>query len=200
MTVFYSDDLDLACDWLKKGNLLAYPTEAVWGIGCDPFNEQAVRQILTIKHRPIEKGMIVIAPTLASIQPFLQNLSTGNHQAILSSWQNVDNQATTWLFPIPHDLSVNIPDWVTGGRESLAIRVIAHPTIAKLCQNLISPHNPYGFVISTSCNPSGELPAKNFAQAQSYFGESVGYLVDTTLNFTQPSQIKNALNGELVRE
>lgn len=200
MNVFDLENLDQACDWLDNGNLLAYPTEAVWGIGCDPFNERAVQQILAIKNRPIEKGMIVIAPTLASIQPFLNHLSTHRQQAILLSWQTVNNQATTWLFPIPSDLSITIPDWVTGGRDSLAIRVISHPTIATLCKQLISSKNPYGFLISTSCNPSGELPAKNFAQAQNYFGESVGYLVDETLNFTQPSQIKNALTGELIRE
>lgn len=197
---FYPDNLKLASDFVQQGNLLAYPTEAVWGIGCDPFNQQAVEQILAIKNRPLEKGMIVIAPSIASIQPFLQYLPQERQQTILSSWRKVDNQAITWLFPIPQDLPIKIPDWVTGGRDSLAIRVIAHPTIGKLCQKLISPQNPYGFLISTSCNPSGELPAKNFTQAQQYFGESVGYLVDETLNFTQPSQIKNALSGELVRE
>lgn len=181
---------------------MAYPTEAVWGIGCDPFNEQAVKQVLAIKNRPIDKGMIVIAASIASIQPFFHVLSENQIQTILQSWLSPSNpqQATTWLFPMPQDLSVKIPDWVTGGRGSLAMRVIAHPAIAHLCHGLISPNNPYGFLISTSCNPSGEMPAKNLAEAQGYFGDSIGYFDETTLGYTQPSQIKHALTGELVRE
>lgn len=202
MKVFNGEDLPDVCEWLKAGNLLAYPTEAVWGIGCDAFNEQAVKQILAIKNRPLEKGMIVIAPSIASIQPFFNNLVESQIQAILQSWHNQNNhqQATTWLFPIPKDLSINIPDWVTGGRDSLAIRVIAHPMIAQLCHSLISSNNPYGFLISTSCNPSGETPAKNLAEAQNYFGNTIGYFDDKTLGFSQPSQIKNAITGELIRE
>lgn len=196
-----------ASDFVTQGNLLAYPTEAVWGIGCDPFNEAAVLQILAIKNRPIEKGMIVIAPTIDSIQAFFSCLSVKQKQVILTSWQpslqdyqRLQNQATTWLFPIPNDLAIPIPKWVTGGRDSLAIRVIAQPSISRLCQQLISPNNPYGFLISTSCNPSGKPPAKDFTQAYAYFADSVGYLVDETLHFTQPSQIKDAITGELVRE
>lgn len=202
MKVFDSEELADVCDWLKAGNLLAYPTEAVWGIGCDPFNERAVKQILAIKNRPVTKGMIVIAPSIDPIQPFFNNLSESQTQAILQSWHNQNNrqQATTWLFPLPNNLSINIPDWVTGGRDSLAIRLIAHPMIAQLCQSLISPSNPYGFLISTSCNPSGETPANNLSEAQHYFGDTIAYFEDKTLGFTQPSQIKNAVTGELVRE
>lgn len=162
MKVFNSKNLGQVGQFIQQGNLLAYPTEAVWGIGCDPFNEQAVKQILAIKNRPIEKGMIVIAPSVASIQPFFTILSHSQTQAILHSWntQNELKQATTWLFPILPHFTIKIPDWLTGGHDSLAIRVIAHPTIAKICQNLISSNNPYGFLISTSCNPSGKTPAK----------------------------------------
>ena len=71
---FNDTQLDAVQQFLQAGNLLAYPTEAVWGIGCDPFNETAVKQILAIKQRPIEKGMIVITGDIAHIQPFLQPL------------------------------------------------------------------------------------------------------------------------------
>lgn len=201
-SVFDSSTLANACDWLTSGNLLAYPTESVWGMGCDPFNEQAVQQILKIKNRPIEKGLIVIAPQVASIRAFLSPLPTDRQQAILKSWDNQppQQQATTWLFPVPAELPINIPAWVTGGHTSLAIRVIQQPTIAKLCQTLISPSNPYGFLISTSCNPSGKPPAKNLSQAQAYFDESIGYFDDSTLNYTQPSQIKHAITGEQIRQ
>ncbi|MFW2178116.1 MULTISPECIES: L-threonylcarbamoyladenylate synthase [unclassified Moraxella] len=204
-TTFNPTTYDQACEWLDNGNLLAYPTEAVWGIGCDPFNEQAVLKLLEIKDRPMEKGLIVITASPTFIQEFLQPLPVKSQRQIIESWQgypNTSDQATTWLFPIPTDLTKSIPNWVTGGRDNLAIRVINHPNIAELCQVIAkhSPNNPYGFLVSTSCNPSGEAPATTFAQAQAYFGDTIGYFDAPTLGYTQPSQIKDALTGQIVRD
>ncbi len=150
MKIFDKNNLKHAQQWLTDGNLLAYPTEAVWGIGCDPFNEQAVLKLLEIKNRPLEKGLIVLTANHLLINDFLQNLPFDKQQQILQSWQNFSNttkqkQATTWLFSIPSNLSTNIPYFVTGGRTSLAIRIIEQQAIADLCQSLVSPHNPYGF-------------------------------------------------------
>lgn len=202
--IFTQQDIPSICDSLAKGQLLAYPTEAVWGIGCDPFNEQAVQQILAIKQRPMEKGMIVVSADAALIQPFLAPLSPATQQAILASWQpnNTSGQAHTWLMPIPADLPQPIPYWITGGRDTLAIRVIHHPGIAALCRALAhtQPNNPYGFLVSTSCNPSGDTPATSLAQAQAYFDDRISYLQGATLGYTQPSQIHDALTGQLVRD
>ncbi|WP_315042342.1 L-threonylcarbamoyladenylate synthase [Faucicola mancuniensis] len=205
MKIFDKNNLKHAQQWLTDGNLLAYPTEAVWGIGCDPFNEQAVLKLLEIKNRPLEKGLIVLTANHLLINDFLQNLPFDKQQQILQSWQNFSNttkqkQATTWLFSIPSNLSTNIPYFVTGGRTSLAIRIIEQQAIADLCQSLVSPHNPYGFLVSTSCNPSGKPPATTLEQAQSYFGDTIGYFNAPTLGFTEPSQIKDALTGEIVRD
>lgn len=205
MKIFDKNNLKHAQQWLTDGNLLAYPTEAVWGIGCDPFNEQAVLKLLEIKNRPLEKGLIVLTANHLLINDFLQNLPFDKQQQILQSWQNFSNttkqkQATTWLFSIPSNLSTNIPHFVTGGRTSLAIRIIEQQAIADLCQSLVSPHNPYGFLVSTSCNPSGKPPATTLEQAQSYFGDTIGYFNAPTLGFTEPSQIKDALTGEIVRD
>lgn len=199
MNIFDESTLEQVSHWLDNGNLLAYPTEAVWGMGCDPFNEQAVRQILTIKNRPIDKGMILITADTQLIKEFFHPLPATIQNNLHHSWQNAKNQATTYLLPIPAHL--DIPDWVTGGRATLAIRVINHPIIAKLCQTLAktSTNNPYGFLISTSCNPSGKTPATTLRQAQNYFGDSVGYFDAPTLGYTQPSQIKDALTGQLIR-
>jgi L-threonylcarbamoyladenylate synthase len=201
--LFTQQDIPAICELIAQGQLLAYPTEAVWGIGCDPFNEAAVHEILGIKQRPIEKGMIVVTASPQLIQPFLAPLASEIQQAILTSWQQTTttDQAHTWLLPIPTNLPQSIPDWVTGGRDTLAVRVINHPDIAAVCQALADtqPNNPYGFLISTSCNPSGGTPATNLAQAQAYFGDRIGYLVGDTLGYTQPSQIHDALSGNLVR-
>lgn len=192
--------VDSAVSWLKQGRLLAYPTESVWGIGCDAMNEQAVQQVLSIKNRPIDKGMIVVVDTIDRLSPFLTGLSHQQQQTLISSWQSAEQQqATTWLLPIPKNITV--PDWITGKHDSVAIRVIAHPLIQQLCKHLVSQDNPFGLLVSTSCNPAGMTPASTIEEARSYFAksDSVGYLSGTTLGYTLPSQIKNALTGEIIR-
>lgn len=207
-----TDSVIQAAAWLKAGRLLAYPTESVWGIGCDPFNQNAVQQLLAIKQRPIDKGMIVVTDCVERIEPLLNNLHLTQRQAVLDSWDmsshTTAKQAHTWLLPLPqnssHPLTVPIPSWITGAHDSVAVRVIAHPLIQKLCAQLVSPFNPYGFIVSTSCNPSGQAPALSLAQAQAYFAENndlaqVGYLQGETLGYQLPSQINDALTGQVLR-
>lgn len=206
-----TDSVVQAAHWLKKGQLLAYPTESVWGIGCDPFNQQAVMQLLTIKQRPIEKGMIVVTDSPSRLTALLEVLTAVERQTVLDSWQaNSINatakQAHTWLLPIPQNLPVTIPSWITGAHDSVAVRVIDHPLIKQLCAQMVSVSNPYGFVVSTSCNPSGEPPAISLSEAQSYFlddrmylNEGVCYLQGETLSYQLPSQIGDALTGEIIR-
>lgn len=224
------DAITQAAQCLQLGKLLAYPTESVWGIGCDPFDECAVRQLLTIKQRDIAKGLIVITDSADRIGPLLESLTEQQRHTILSSWQPVStlhpsqphdvhaqkskmqkpqaqkSQAQTWLLPLTSafnaQLPIPIPAWITGAHESVAVRVIAHPLIKQLCAQLVSPHNPYGFIVSTSCNPSGQAPALSLAQAQDYFQQSeqqVCYLQGDTLGFELPSQIHDALTGNILR-
>ena len=198
-----------AATWVQAGQLLAYPTESVWGIGCDPFNEMAVQQLLTIKQRPIEKGMIVVTDSATRIAPLLAILTAQQRQVILDSWEGAPDkgakQAHTWLLPLStHRPKFSIPTWITGSHNSVAVRVIAHPLIQQLCAQLVSAHNPYGFLVSTSCNPSGQAPALTLAQAQAYFAtgrnaERVRFLSGETLGYELPSQIHDALTGQLIR-
>lgn len=209
-----TDSVSQASQWLRAGKLLAYPTESVWGIGCDPFNQLAVQQLLAIKQRPIDKGMIVVTDHIARLTPLLANLSTDQRQLILNSWQlpltanAATRQAHTWLLPLSEPLTVPIPAWITGAHNSVAVRVIAHPLIQQLCAQVVSPHNPYGFIVSTSCNPSAQPPAMSLLQAQAYFAnddtaddfsDQVGYLQGNTLGYQLPSQINDALTGQVIR-
>lgn len=207
-----------AANWLKQGQLLAYPTESVWGIGCDAYNQAAVEQILAIKNRPSEKGMIVVTDSIERIKPLLQQLPQQRQQQIMASWsQQVSDeigansrQAHTWLLPLQEDrfkdqskpnnqLQAEVPYWITGKHDSIAIRVIAHPLIVQLCEQMVSSTNPYGLIVSTSCNPSGETPAKSFEQAYAYFGQDIAYLQGETLGYVLPSQISDALSGQVIR-
>jgi L-threonylcarbamoyladenylate synthase len=203
-----TDSVVQAAQWLSAGQLLAYPTESVWGIGCDPFNQAAVQQLLSIKQRPVEKGMIVITDNAARIAPLLDCLNSEQRQTVLDSWQLSPNarirQAQTWLLPLPEPLQIAIPSWITGAHHSVAVRVIAHPLIQQLCAQLVSPHNPYGFIVSTSCNPSAQPPALSLAEAKAYFekvdfAEQVSYLRGKTLSYQLPSQINDALTGHIIR-
>lgn len=205
-----TDSVIEAAHWLQQGQLLAYPTESVWGIGCDPFNQQAVEQLLAIKQRPIEKGMIVVTDSVSRLTALLSNLNDEQRQLVLDSWcsdsdadYDVDSQqAHTWLLPLSENLPVSIPAWITGAHHSVAVRVIDHPLVQQLCRQVVSVHNPYGFVVSTSCNPSGQPPALTLSQAQAYFSDSneqVGYLKGETLGYQLPSQISNARTGQVIR-
>ncbi|MEC5209808.1 L-threonylcarbamoyladenylate synthase [Psychrobacter sp. PL15] len=221
-----------AAQWLSAGQLLVYPTESVWGIGCDAFNQRAVQQLLTIKQRPVDKGMIVVTDSVDRIVPLLEALSTEQRQTVVDSWDIAPNmvsqQAHTWLLPLPQSLSqslpqslsqslsqsssrplcnalaVPIPAWISGAHNSVAVRVISHPLIQQLCAQVVSAANPYGFIVSTSCNLSGQPPALSLAQAQAYFMSSdfsthVGYLEGETLGYQLPSQIGDALTGRVIR-
>ena len=210
-TSFITDSVIQAALWLKQGRLLAYPTESVWGIGCDPFNQQAVMQLLTIKQRPIEKGMIVVTDSPSHLTALLEVLTAVERQTVLDSWQADSTNATakqahTWLLPIPKNLPITIPSWITGAHDSVAVCVIDHPLIKQLCAQMVSVSNPYGFVVSTSCNPSGQTPALSLNEAKRYFlddhlylNESVGYLQGKTLGYQLPSQIGDALTGQIIR-
>ena len=211
-----TDSVVEAARWLQKGPLLAYPTESVWGIGCDPFNQQAVKQLLAIKQRPLEKGMIVVTDSVSRLTALLSNLNDEQRQLVLDSWCSDSNsdadsvfdcdadsqQAHTWLLPLSENLPVSIPAWITGAHHSVAVRVIDHPLVQQLCRQVVSVHNPYGFVVSTSCNPSGQPPALTLSQAQAYFSDSneqVGYLKGETLGYQLRSQISNARTGQVIR-
>ena len=207
---FITDSVAQAATWLKEGQLLAYPTESVWGIGCDAYDEQAVQRILDIKQRPQAKGMIVITDSVARLSPLLASLDAARHTQVIESWQkgtgqkgtNSDvqhQQAHTWLLPIPQTLTTTIPPWITGQHQSVAVRVIAHPMIGDLCQQLVSGNNPFGLLVSTSCNPSGQPPASNLTDACAYFGKQIRYLDADTLGYTSPSQIRDATTGLVIR-
>ncbi|PIE47396.1 MAG: tRNA threonylcarbamoyladenosine biosynthesis protein RimN [Gammaproteobacteria bacterium] len=199
MDILKTTDPATASQWMQDGKLLAYPTESVWGIGCDAFNEQAVKKILTIKNRPIEKGLIVVTDSIKRLNPILVELSTSQKQTLTDSWQNNDNkqQASTWVLPIP--ANIKVPSWIIGKHNNIAVRVIAHPLIKQVCKNMVSADNPFGFIVSTSCNPTTNLPATNYNEAFAYFGNDIGYLMGDTLAYTKPSQIKDVVTGHILR-
>ena len=184
-------DLNYAVEMLKQGHVIAYPTEAVWGLGCDPNQEQAFQKILNLKKRPIEKGVILLAEDIERIRHLLDPLEKSIQAQIIASWQPLKTQqrATTWLLPV----SDAIPKWIYGQHDRVAIRVTQHP----LCQNLCRAFD--GLIVSTSANPAGLTPAKNAQQVRDYFQDQL-YILDGALGQSpEPSRILDAVTGAIIR-
>ena len=171
---------------LRAGGVVAYPTEAVYGLGCDPFNEQAVLRLLAIKGRAIDKGLILIAANLDQLEPLLLPRSAETMAPVLESWPG----ATTWLLPS----RPRVPVWLTGGRDCIAVRVTAHPLAASLCERFGAP------LVSSSANPSGRPPARTALQTRRAFGSRVDYFLSgATGGAVRPSEIRDARDGRLLR-
>jgi L-threonylcarbamoyladenylate synthase len=171
---------------LERGTLVAYPTEAVYGLGCDPINEDAVMKLLNLKQRPIEKGLILIAASFDQLTPFLDY-----DEKILARVQTSFPEAITWVIPTQSW----VPRWLTGKHNSLAIRVIAHPLSKALCEQFDYP------IVSTSANPHHRQPACNAFQVRSYFPKSseLTILNGQTGGNKNPSKIYDAVTGQCLR-
>ena len=133
-----------------RGGLIAYPTEAVYGLGCDPLDSAAVERLLRLKDRPVAKGLILIAADFAQLLPFVRQLPPDLMQPVFDSWPGPN----TWLLPARKDT----PAWLTGCHDSLAVRVTAHPIAGALCRACRSP------LVSTSANLSRRPPARTGLQ------------------------------------
>lgn len=175
-------NIDQAVNNIQQGKVIAYPTEAVYGLGCNPFDEQAFNNLLTIKNRPIEKGVILIAANIEQIKHLVKLEDQSWTTTILNSWQQT-HQAITWVIPI----TKLTPSWITGGRKTLAVRITHHKTIIELCNKLQSP------LVSTSANLSQQVPAKTSKECLDIF-PNIAILEGKTLGLTQPSQIWDALS------
>ncbi len=184
-----NEKLDLAVAALRDGQVIAYPTEAVWGLGCDPWNEQAVLNILQLKQRPIEKGVILIAADIEQVEPFLQSLTIEQRQQVIASWLDASAPATTWLVP----LTADIPKWISGEHPQVAVRVTKHHQTQALCRAFGRP------IVSTSANPSGEPSAIDSGMVRAYFDGQVFVFDGATGGATQPSVIRDVGTGTVLR-
>ncbi|GAB3001476.1 L-threonylcarbamoyladenylate synthase type 1 TsaC [Psychrosphaera aestuarii] len=173
---------------LQQGCLIVYPTEAVWGIGCDPDNEDAVMKLLEAKQRPVEKGLILVAQNLSQCHDYFDfdKVPIEKRPEIFSSWPG----PVTWLLPA----KASAPKWITGGSDMIAIRISAHPTIQRICRTFNKP------IVSTSANRTTEPVCKNLAEAIKVFGSQVAIYVDEALGGSEkPSVIKHSITGEVFR-
>jgi L-threonylcarbamoyladenylate synthase len=171
---------------LSDGGVIAYPTEAVYGLGCDPDDESAVRRILELKHRPEAAGLILIADRLERFAAFIEPVRAELRERALATWPG----PVTWLFP----RAPRVPDWLAGTHPTIALRITAHPLCRALCASFGGP------IVSTSANPAGREPARSATEVEAYFGGQLCGIVEGELGGqAQPSEIRDLATGRVIR-
>ncbi len=186
MSSIQNHRLRLAAHVIQRGGVLAYPTEAVYGLGCDPWNPLAVARLLAIKQRHVSKGLILIAADLAQLEPFVEELSEAQMAVIHAGWPG----SNTWLLPA-HSTT---PDWLTGRFRTLAVRVTAHPLAARLCRIY------GGAIVSSSANLASHPPARTSLQVRLALQEQPDYLLTGACGASRrPSTIRDGLTGQVLR-
>ena len=171
---------------VSNGAVFAYPTEAVFGLGCDIKNKNAIQKILDLKKRDVTKGLIVISDNLEKVR----GLMDGDYFKNFSD-NNSDATPTTWLCPANN---IVLPE-ITGSSKKIAIRITRHETSCEICKLLNMP------IVSTSANIAGEKPIIKMNQLENYFGNKIDYIVEGQIgNNKQPSRILDLLTHEVLRE
>lgn len=179
-------DIDEAARSIERGGIVAYPTEAVYGLGCDPGNDDALRRLLTLKQRPPDKGLILIAASLQQLRPWLGEIDAESLARCEATWPG----PSTWIMSARPGLS----RLLTGERDTLAVRVTAHPVAAALCAACGQA------LVSTSANLSDHQPARSVAELEDQFGDSIELVVAGALgDRARPSVIRDARTGEVLR-
>ena len=170
---------------VRSGGVIAYPTEAVWGLGCDPWDSDAVHRLLALKERPVEKGLILVADCIEQFDFLLEDLPERWLDRLAGSWPGPN----TWL--VPH--RQRLPGWITGKHDSVALRVSDHPLVARLCA-LTGP------LVSTSANPAGRPSARSRLRVEQYFPGQLDAVLGGRLGGRRnPSTIRDLRSGEVIR-
>ncbi len=174
---------------LRNGQVIAYPTEGVFGIGCDPDDSGAIMKLLTIKRRSAEKGLILIAASYDQLLPYIDEtqLSDAQLRAVKGSWPG----PVTWIIPA----SERVSSLVCGQFDSVAVRVTDHPLVQQLCRVYEKP------ITSTSANLSGYPPCKTTDQVEQQLSNTdVVILAGNTGGRDNPSEIRDAISGKVLRQ
>ena len=173
-----------AREFLKQGKIIAYPTEAVYGLGCDPFNQQAVEAVLALKRRAKSKGLILLIADWSQLTPLIAPISKALLEPVRETWPG----PVTWVFP----KADTIPVWLTGQHDSIAIRMSAHSIAHQLCVD--------GPVVSTSANINAQEPAIDLAGLRLQFPQGIDAVLSGELGgLIQPSSIFDVRTGMRLR-
>ncbi|MEC7865888.1 MAG: Sua5/YciO/YrdC/YwlC family protein [Pseudomonadota bacterium] len=166
---------------LELGGVIAFPTEGVWGIGCDPENELAVKKLIDLKERSVEKGLILVGGSLEQMEKYIDILKYKSR--LMTKWPG----AHTWVVP-----TKKAPPWITGKHSSVAVRVSNHPVIFSICKSFGKA------IVSSSANFEGSCPARSKEEVQKLFEEIV--VIEGSLGTLEgPTPIQEVETGAWIR-
>ncbi|MBI1424088.1 MAG: threonylcarbamoyl-AMP synthase [Gammaproteobacteria bacterium] len=183
-----SPDVRQAAQVMRDGGVIAYATEAVFGLGCDPQNTRALSKLLQLKQRSPHKGLILIAASEQQLYTYLEMAKINDlmWRRARATWPG----PVTWLLPVP----VSVSSLLRGEHNTLAVRVSAHPQVRELCDAF------GGAIVSTSANVSTQPPAKNVDDVMAQFDDQLDFiLLGETSGATRPSEIRDAITGQVIR-
>ena len=171
-------DLEACADVLRRGGVVLYPTDTIWGIGCDAANEEAVKRVYAIKHRSDSKALILLTDSIESLTEITGPLS----DEMLSMLQS-QTGPTTVIYPHAQGIAPQ----VCAEDGSVAIRITSEPYSQTLCKLLGRP------LVSTSANISGEPAPKCFAEISEEVKKQADFVAaysrETPQNAAKPSRI-----------
>ena len=171
---------------LAREGVIACPTEAVWGLSCDPWSERAVRRVLDLKQREAGKGLILVAADEAQLGFLIGDLPEALRHKMRGSWPGPN----TWL--VPHH--GRVPPLVHGCFRSVAVRVSAHPVVRGLCRDFGSP------LVSTSANRAGAPAPKDLLAVRRYFGTALDAVLPGRVGgLDRPSTIRDVFSDQVLR-
>jgi len=177
-----------AVDVFLNGGIIAYPTEAVFGLGCDPENDAALTRLLALKQRSPDKGLILLAGEFKQLLPYINQdaLSPEVIERMLARWPD----GVTQVVAKHHALS----PLLSGVFDSIAIRITSQPDVVALCKAVNRP------IVSTSANLSGLAPANDWQSLDPQLLSQIDHVIKgETLGFDKPSTIIDAISGKIFR-
>lgn len=179
--------LDAAVAALRRGGVIAYPTEAVWGLGCDPDDAAALARLLRLKQRDPAKGVILVAADIGQFAPWLDGLGADQRKTLATPRKT----PTTWLVPV----NGRTAPLVRGEHDRVALRISDHPLVSALCRAFGGP------LVSTSANRAGEPPAMTADEVRDAFGDALDAVLDGPLGgHDRPSTIRDLASGRVLRD
>lgn len=181
-------ELDDCLRALRAGGVVAYPTEAVYGLGCDPHDRAAFDRLFAIKRRPPTQGVLLIAADLDQVRPWIDEsaVPADAMDRVLATWPGPN----TWIFP----RAASVPAWLAGAHAGIALRVTAHEPAAALCRAF------GGALVSTSANRHGEPPARSAADVRAALGDEIDAILNAPVGgLERPTPIRDAISGASLR-
>ncbi|MDR2388784.1 MAG: threonylcarbamoyl-AMP synthase [Tannerellaceae bacterium] len=158
-----TEEVIKACDVMKDGGVILYPTDTIWGIGCDATNEKAVQKVYKLKQRLDKKAMLILIDTSAKLEIYVDKVPD-------IAWQLIE--AADKPLTVIYEKGKNLAGNLLAEDGSIGIRVTKEAFSQALCERFVKP------VVSTSANVSGEPSPAGYGEISDFIKEGVDYIVN----------------------